>query len=204
MKKQKMNLCLIAACMLVLACFFDGALVYGQRNRGPVRIPNKVVKVFDGDTQQWQQQYLERGQWLTCRIFNEETGQWVWIIDGDVPGARITSWNIPQPPSPQLRPIPPHQPTQQRFRLVPGDVILEINGEWINGQEDATSAIARSPQTMHLTVRDGRSGVTAHYVTSLNSSRPRFGVNHRTHSGGGSRVTGVNPNSPATRIYLVE
>ena len=92
----------------------------------------------------------------------------------------------------------------QRFRLVPGDIILEINGERIRGQEDVTSAIARSPQTMYLTVQDGRTGATALYVTTLNSSRPRFGITHLTHPGGGSRVTGVNRTSPATRCYLVE
>ena len=89
---------------------------------------------------------------------------------------------------------------QQFFQLTPGDVILEINGERIRGQEDVTSAIARSPQTMYLTVRDGRTGATARFATTLNSNRPRFGVTHQTNSGGGSRVTGVNRNSPATRL----
>ena len=93
--------------------------------------------------------------------------------------------------------------TSQSLRLQPGDVILEINGETIYGQEDVTSAIARSPQTMYLTVRDGRSGQIAEFATFLNSSRPRFGVSHQTAPGGGSRVTGVNRNSPAERVYLV-
>ena len=92
--------------------------------------------------------------------------------------------------------------TSQGFRLAPGDVILEINGEWIGRQEDVSSAIARSPQTMYLTVRDGRTGRTARYVTTLSASRPRFGMTHQTNPGGGSRVMGVNQNAP--RIYLVE
>ena len=94
--------------------------------------------------------------------------------------------------------------TSQRLQLVPGDVILDINGERIGGQADVTSAIARSPQTMYLTVRDGRTGITALYVTTLNPNRPRFGVNHQTHPGGGSRVISINQNSPASRIFLVE
>ena len=100
--------------------------------------------------------------------------------------------------------LSPSVNTSQSFRLTPGDVILEINGERIGRQEDVTSAIARSPQTMYLTVRDGRTGTVARFATTLSSSRPRFGVTHQTHPGGGSRVTGVNSNSPATRLVLAE
>ena len=89
---------------------------------------------------------------------------------------------------------------QRVFQLQLGDVILEINGETIYRQEDVTSAIARSAQTMYLTIRDGRTGTVARFVTTLNSSRPRFGVSHQTNPGGGSKVTGVNSNSPATRL----
>ena len=119
----------------------------------------------------------------------------------------------PVPPQPLRQYQPPNNSgntrggtvnASQRFRLVIGDVILEINGERINGQEDVTSAIARSPQTMYLTVQDGRTGISALYVTTLHSSRPRLGITHLTAPGGGSRITGVNPNSPATRCYLVE
>lgn len=121
------------------------------------------------------------------------------------------------PPQTLQRPTPVYQPpattsgtrgasinTSQRFQLVPGDVILIINGETMDREEDVTNAIARSPQTMYLTVRDGRTGQVAEYATTLNSNRPRFGMTHRTHPDGGSRVTGVNRNSPATRIYMVD
>ena len=136
---------------------------------------------------------------------NEDAQMWVADVRGN------------QRP-PELQHIPPpiqYQPpsnsgntrggavnTSQSFRLAVGDVILEINGERINRQEDVTSAIARSPQTMYFTVRDGRTGVTARYVTTLSPNRPRFGMTHQTNPGGGSRVTGVNANAP--RIYLAE
>ena len=88
------------------------------------------------------------------------------------------------------------------LRLTRGDVILEINGERIGRQEDVTSAIARSPQTMYLTVRDSRTGQTARYVTTLRANRPRFGMTHQTNPGGGSKVTGVNWDAPL--IYPVQ
>ena len=198
---MRVNYSFVCVFVVVAVMLFDGAQVYGQRH-----MQTRVLNASHPESETgypWEQQvYLQSQGWLALRVFNDN-GVWENII-GD--GGRLAR---SVPPPRQYQPPRNNNTIQagyssQSFRLTPGDVILNINGEWIGGQEDVTSAIARSPQTMYLTVRDGRTGRVADYVTLLDSSRPRFGVNHQTNPGGGSRVTGVNKNSPATRCYLVE
>ena len=94
--------------------------------------------------------------------------------------------------------------TSREFQLTPGDVILAVNGETITGRTHFTSAVNRSPQTMHFTVKDGRTGRVMNLVTQLSSTGYKLGVTHRDNPGGGARVVQVDRNSPATRCFLVE
>jgi serine/threonine protein kinase len=60
----------------------------------------------------------------------------------------------------------------------------------------------QSSEAIDKILKDCLTGHTGKYVTILRSTRPRFGMTHQTHPGGGSRVTGVNSDAPY--IYLVE
>jgi len=198
---MKTNLFLVAFCALFIGLSLCDT-AFGQfRYLGQSRV---VQGGFDG---MWMQEAYVNNygtvEWLEVRVYDEATRRWGWIIEDGGRHERL----IPPPRqiqssrnSTNVRTTAAN--TSRGYRLERGDVILEINGERIGRQEDVTSAIARSPQTMYLTVRDGRTGTVAHFVTTLSSSRPRFGMTHQTNPGGGSRVTGVNQNAP--RIYLVE
>lgn len=188
----------VFVCVLATVMVFNSAQIYGQRH-----MQTRVVDASHPDNETGcleQQVYLQSQGWLAIRISDDGT----WGRDGIIDDGGRLARRVPPPR--QYQPLRnsgnTRGNTSRGLRLAPGDVILEINGEWIGGQEDVTSAIARSPQTMYLTVRDGRTGATADYVTTLGSSRPRFGMTHQTNPGGGSRVTGVNQNAP--RIYLVQ
>lgn len=196
----------LLSCLLVTFILGDGAM--GQRFR-PIRQWQQQRNFLQGDPVD----DIGRSQRLpSLREVTSPAGRNQRIAPPPQPLSEVSRPSVllpiqsalPQVQNNTRRYNAPSVNTSRRLRLVPGDIILEINGETIDTQENITRAIALSPPTMYLTVQDGRSGQIVELRTTLNSNRPRFGVSHQTHPNGGSRVLGVNSNSPATRCYLVE
>ena len=85
-----------------------------------------------------------------------------------------------------------------------GDVILTVNGQYINGRDDCIRAVNASPPTMVFTVRDSRDGTIWRMQVQLNSRGSRFGVYLADNpGGGGAYVTSVMRGYPATRCHVL-
>ncbi|WP_437231081.1 PDZ domain-containing protein [Planctomicrobium sp. SH661] len=92
-------------------------------------------------------------------------------------------------------------------RLEIGDIILTINGQAMNVFDDFNNAVASSASQMNFTIRNTRDGRIYQCTTTLSSSGTssggtRFGAYVESASGGGVKVTGVAPNTPAAHFHF--